>query len=198
MTVPLYIFEARYRKLVRYCQEENIDQFIISLARQKRFSEDTMPFYAFGTLVRILELSENADGTFHLLGHGQERCQIKIEHSETIAETDGSQKPLFYSEKLPLPLLRSDPNQERIAAWDSLDVFRSYAKTFFAFEALKKIDEVLPEDLIYQASFICANIRVPAEDRQRLLETDSLTLRFQLAQTLMEQHIAAYIPPKNL
>ncbi len=48
----------------------------------------------------------------------------------------------------------------------------------------------MPEDLLYQASFICANIRIPSEHRQALLETPSLVERFQLATRLMRERLA--------
>jgi ATP-dependent Lon protease len=198
MTLPLFVFEERYRKLVRYCQEQNLKQFIITLAKPENVSDTKRPFHRVGTVMTILDMSENADGTFELLAHGQDRTLIEITHTEHIAEADGSLRPLYYSDKSLLPLERCDPNQERIAAWDAFEVFRKYATTFFAFDALKKIDNAIPEDLIFQASFICANIRIPAEERQLLLETLNLKERFQLAQSLMEKHIEAYAPPKNL
>ncbi len=198
MTVPLFVFEERYRKLVRYCQNQDQNQFIIALGKQEAFSDTEMPFHSLGTLMTILDLSENADGTFELLAHGQGKCLVEITQTEHIAEGDGSHRPLYYSERKIVPLERCDLNQERLVAWDALEVFTKYAKTFFAFEAQKKIDEAIPEDLIYQASFICANIRIPAEERQLLLEAVSLSQRFQLAQSFMEKHIEAYAPPKNL
>lgn len=198
MTIPLYIFEARYRMLVRYCQEQKLDQFIITLANKEALRDSQMPFHSVGSLIRILEVSENADGTFSLLGHGQERCQLSISSREDVAEPEGASRPLYFSEKILLPLRREDPNSERIAAWDALEVFREYAKIFFAFDALTQIEQALPEDLLYQASFMCANIRVPAEERQILLESPSLLERFQMLRHLMEQHLRVHKPPKDL
>jgi ATP-dependent Lon protease len=45
----------------------------------------------------------------------------------------------------------------------------------------------LPDDPLYQASFLCVNLRVPALDRQALLEAPSLVARLELAQILMRQ-----------
>ena len=109
-----------------------------------------------------------------------------------MTEADGSTRYLYYSEDKPEALRRDDPNVERVSAWDTLDTFRSYAQTFFAFDALKQIEEALPDDLLYQASFICANMRVPSPKRQQLLEVDSLVGRFELAQRLMQEHLEAH------
>jgi ATP-dependent Lon protease len=111
---------------------------------------------------------------------------------------DGSSRPLFFTEDHELTLQRSDPNTERLAAWDALETFRRYATKFFAFQAAQQIEEVMPEDLVYQASFICANIRIPADSRQVLLEVPSLVARFQLAQKFMLEQLEAHEPAKDL
>ena len=45
-----------------------------------------------------------------------------------------------------------------------------------------------------QASFVCANIRVPSDSRQVLLEAPSLSARFRLAQKLIYERLAAHTP----
>ena len=107
---------------------------------------------------------------------------------------DGSSRPLYLSDLDEFPLERSDPNLERVAAWDALDAFRNYARTFFAGDSVKQIEEIIPEDLVFQASFICANVRVPIRERQELLKAKSLSDRFALAQKMMLERVAAHKP----
>jgi Lon protease-like protein len=198
MRVPLYIFEARYRRLVKLCLEQEEPRFVIALARRDGvIREGRTPFYPVGTFVRILQLGENPDGSYALLGYGQERCRLGVAAEEPVSEADGSRRALYFTEDDALPLERGDLNLERVAAWDALEVFREYAKTFFAFDALRQMDEALPEDLVFQASFICANIRVTVDSRQVLLEAPSLTERFQLAQKLMRERLAAHRPASS-
>lgn len=195
MQVPLHVFEARYKRLVKLCLEEDEPRFAIALARDREVIRDgRVPFYPIGTFVRIVELAENPDGTYALLGYGEERCRLEPASEELVPEPDGSVRPLYLAEEAPWTLERGDPNLERLAAWDALEAFRLYAKTFFAFDALSKIDEALPEDLVLQASFICANIRVPSDSRQVLLEAPTLSARFRLAQKLMYERLAAHTP----
>jgi uncharacterized protein len=199
MTVPLYVFEARYRNMVNICLEQERPRFIISLSKDNEtIRDEVMPFYPLGTIVHILQVSKNPDGTFNILGHGQERCHINIESREDITEPDGISRPLFFGSNKIWNLERNDPNQERLIAWDTLETFQSYAKTFFAFEGANQIEKVIPEDLVYQASFICANIRIPADSRQILLEAPSLIKRFQLAQKMMLERLAAHQPTKDV
>lgn len=193
MTVPLYVFEERYKRLVKLCIEQETRKFVITLSKDESVIRDGQPpFHNVGTFVHILQVAENPDGTYNLLGHGQGRCEIAVVDQEEVKDTDGSLRPLYLTEDSPYSLERGDPNLERVAAWDALDTFRDYAKMFFAFDALKQIEQVLPEDLMYQASFICANIRVPVDSRQVLLEAPSLTGRFQLAQKLMKERLSAH------
>lgn len=198
MRVPLYVFEARYKRLVRFCLELEEPIFAIALSHPDGVIRDgEAPFFKTGSFVRIIELAESPDGSYTLLGYGEGRCRIRVSEREEVADADGSARTLYYSHEEAWPLVRGDPNLERVAAWDALDAFREYAKTFFAFDALRQIEEAMPDDPIYQASFICANLRVPVESRQVLLEAPSLTARLQLAQKLMLERLQAHRPARG-
>ena len=190
MTLPLHIFEERYKKMVRDCVEENQRRFVIVLAKPAvDISDRDTPLYEVGSFVDILTVSENPDGTYDMLAHGQERCKVRVAKREPVQEMDGSTSQLLYTDETPYPLERGDPNLERVAAWDALDTFREYARAFFTPDAAEGIDEALPDDLVYQASFVCANLRVPVTSRQVMLEAPSLTERFNVAQRLMQERL---------
>lgn len=181
--------------MIRDCVDDNQRRLVITLAKDRSSLNDGgAPISDVGSFVDILSVSENPDGTYNILVHGQERCCVEVVDKRKITASDGSDSYLYYTAGEPYPLERADPNAERVIAWDTLDVFREYAKTFFAFDAVQQIEEALPEDLVYQASFICANIRVPVESRQVLLEAPSLSARFQIAQNLMNERLEAHQP----
>lgn len=186
MTVPLVIFEERYKTMVRDCLEEERHRFVIVLAKPSaRVSDGVVTSHKAGAYVDIMSVAENPDGTFNLLVYGQERCWVR--------DLDITSRPYFSIPDAPYPLERGNPNQEQVAAWDALDTFRDYAKQTFAFDgAMEQIEEALPSDPMHQASFICANIRVPAVSRQVLLEAPSLIERFGLAQKLMQERLQAH------
>lgn len=191
MTLPLFIFEERYRKMVRDCVAANQRRIALVLADPGLQSVAELPgVAAVGSFVDILSVLENPDGTFNILTHGQERCRVEPAPSETVAAPDGTLSQLFYTEVVPYPLERGDPNRERLAAWDALETFRDYAGTFFAAEVQGQLEEALPDDLLFQASFICANLRLPAGERQALLEAPSLIDRFGAAQRRMRGQLA--------
>lgn len=195
MTVPLHVFEERYKRLVREVLEDDSKRFVMGLEVQPEAIRDMSPALPrYGTYVELLSLEENADGTYDLLAHGRERCKLQLTREEHVSELEGTERPLYYVDDEPAPLEREDPNQERLLAWDAVDTFRAYAETFFAFEAGEQIEEALPEDPMYQASFICANIRVPSESRQVLLDAPSLSARLQLASKLMQERLEGHKP----
>ncbi len=194
MTVPLYVFEARYRRLVRFVLEHEPKRFVIALARPKGLDADTAAIADVGTVMDVVRVEERVDGTFELLAHAQERTRVAPTEREDVPEPDGVTRPLYFTPLTPWPLERDDPNEERIAAWDALEAFRRYAATVFAFDAQEQIDANLPDDPLFQASLVCANVRVPSASRQVLLEAPSLLARFRLAQKLIEERLAAHAP----
>lgn len=184
MTIPLYIFEERYKQMVKDLLERDRPRLVIVLARPRgHLTDGTVAVYGVGAYVDLIKVAENMDGTYNILVHGQERCKVEA--------IDTTSHPYYSIDDRPYPLVRGDPNLERVAAWDALDTFRLYAKKFFTLSAQEQLEEALPEDLVYQASFICANIRVPAASRQVMLEAPSLTERFQIAQKLMQERLEA-------
>lgn len=187
MTVPVSVREERYKRLVKLVMEQPSEpkRFITVMANDEAVIRDTPQRLArYGTLVNVLSLEETDSG-FDLLVHGQERCEVETVRFEDVAEAGGTTRPLYFAQESPAPVDRSDPNAEAIAAWDAIDTFRDYAKTLFRLDSASEIDVHLPQDPFYQASFVCANIRVPAASKQPLLEAPSLTARFDLARDLM-------------
>jgi uncharacterized protein len=191
MTVPLYVFEARYRRLVRWALEQDAQRFVIVLVRPHGADADDAPLHAVGTVMDMVRVEERQDGTFEVIAHAQERVAVEIGEREDVPEPDGSMRPLYFTPYSPLPLAREDPNEERIAAWDALEAFRRYAAAEFAEGAQSQIDANLPDDPLYQASLVCANLRVPNASRQVLLEAPSLVARFRLAQKLIDERLAS-------
>lgn len=189
--VPLVVFEARYKRLVQATLAMEEPQFVIT----RPLRGESGPALAdVGTLVRVIELNERPDGTFTLTGHGGDRVRVHVSRREDLMETDGRERPLFFTSLDAWPVERGDPNRERLAAWDALEAFRHYARTFFASEAERAVDDNVPDDPLYQASFVCANLRLESDERQALLEAPSLMDRFALAERFIRERLAAHAP----
>lgn len=143
--------------------------------------EETAFIYEVGAYLDIMQISENSDGTFDILGHGGDRCRV-----ENVDE--GSHIYLSIEDK-PLPIERSDLNIERLRAWDAVELFKRYAEVTYPTDVQKQIEEAMPSDINLQASFICANLSVDSGTRQELLEATSLLDRFTLAQAIMKSEL---------
>lgn len=191
-TVPLLVFEARYKRLVQAVLQMDEPRFVIARAGDGADGPAVAPV---GTVVRVVELAERPDGTYTLTGHGGERVRVDVVRREDVPEPDGRERPLFFTDAVPLPVSRDDPNLERVAAWDALEAFRRYARAFLsAGDAERQVDAHVPDDPLYQASFVCANLRIEGADRQALLEAPSLVDRFRLAEHMIGERLAAHAP----
>jgi Lon protease-like protein len=189
-SVPLYVFEMRYRRLVEATLALPEPQFVV--ARAQAGSEATS-IADVGTLVRVVELAQRSDGTYFLTAHGGDRVRLRVTRREDVSEADGGERPLFFAAAEAWPLLRTDPNGERLAAWDALEAFRRYARTFLL-EPDADLDALVPDDLVHQASFVCANLRLESPLRQRLLEAPSLVDRFRMAERFIDERLASHAP----
>lgn len=185
MTLPLYIFEARYKTMVKDVLASPDRRFAIALAKEKVDINDSRTIaYPMGTLVHILQVGHNNDGTMNIVVHGQERCLV---------QDINTQRHNYYSMPLqPYEMTRNNLNEERVVAWDAVNVFQEYAQLFYPEGIQQQIDEALPQDLRYQASFICANLHLDSPQKQALLTAPSLIERFALAQRYMEEQMKAF------
>lgn len=195
MTVPLRVFEARYKRLVRYTVAREPQRFVVARPVTAAANADggglgdgfVQVVEGIGSFVDILRVAEQEDGTFWLLGHGRERCRVRVVREEAVAEPAGGTRPLYFTEEEPYPLERGDPNEERIQAWDALDAFRTFADETFPRDARQQVEKAIPEEPFYQASFVCANLKLPSVDAQDLLEAPSLSDRFGAARRAIER-----------
>lgn len=191
MTVPLHVFEERYKRLVRHATALDEPRFVIAPPPHERLEDDGSARPGeIGTILDVLDASENPDGTFRLLGHGRERCRLLSVREENVPEPGGGERPLWLAQVEPWPLERGDPNDEQVAAWDALEAFERYGQRFFADEAREQAASAMPGDALYQASFVCANLRLPAPDAQTLLEAPSLVDRFRAARQAIDARLA--------
>ncbi|MEZ4632832.1 MAG: LON peptidase substrate-binding domain-containing protein [Deinococcales bacterium] len=94
VNLPLYIFEERYKRMIRDCIAKQESRIVIVLNPSEALHDGVPNMHQVGAYVDILQIAENADGTFNVLGH-KDRCKLQ--------EIDSHSHP-YYSvvcEKLP-------------------------------------------------------------------------------------------------
>lgn len=191
MTVPLHVFEERYKRLVRHANARTPASFVIVPPPGSVIDDDGAGRPGnVGSIVDVLDTTLDLDGSFQVLGHGRERCRLVSFREERVPERTGNERSLWFAQVERWPLERGDPNRERVAAWDALEAFGRYGEAFFADKARRQAGEALPADPVYQASFVCANLRLGLEDAQRLLEAPSLSARFRAATEAIDRRLA--------
>jgi ATP-dependent Lon protease len=173
--IPLYIFEDRYKQMTRDLLTQPEDERRLVLVQ----SRSDGSYCSVGGYVRLVMASENPDGSFHIACRGEDRCHVQ--------EARKGERLYHQVPDRPFALKRSDPAQEAVAAWDGMDAFRQYVAGKADPKALDEALVNIPEDPLYQASFLCVNLQTTAEDRQAMLEAPSLVERLELARTIMRQ-----------
>jgi hypothetical protein len=170
-TMPLHIFEARYRALVRDVTEGE-GLFVVALASGEAFAD-------LGTVGRIRALEPLEDGRSNLELEGLERVRI--------AEVPGA---------APYRQVRVESWPERVGTDDArviaearLDLLASYGalSQLLVGNSPAALLDNLPFDVVVNTA--SASLPVDAESRQRLLAVDSLLDRQRLAL----EYIAAVI-----
>ena len=169
MSLPLHIFEPRYRLMVRTCLERK-GEFGVVLARKKSFAE-------VGCSAEIAEITRKfPDGRFNILTLGRRRFRIR-ELSDELAYQQ-AEVEFFTGET------ESKPSPEEVAKL--LPLFRE-AYRFSTGDAEEP--ERPPEfsDLSY---FIAATLPFDLETRQEILETEPETARLRL----VEERLRDWLP----
>ncbi|PZA08008.1 MULTISPECIES: LON peptidase substrate-binding domain-containing protein [unclassified Meiothermus] len=176
LLIPLFIFEERYKQMTRdlLALPQEKRRFVITLA-----GPEPGQMRSIGGIVEVMAVSENPDGTFTMLTRGTERCRVE--------DVDASEHPYLSIPEQPYPLERGDLAAERIAAWDAMEAFRSFAQGRMDPKALEQAIHSLPDDPLYHASFLCVNLGADAPLRQYLLEAPSLLERFARLQRFIQQ-----------
>jgi Lon protease-like protein len=177
--LPLHIFEARYREMVR----DVIDGAgRIGMIQPQGFDEDDSgPLYAVGCVGEIVGIEELEDGRFNIVLLGSNRfrmiAETEVDAGYRCAEVDI--EAFDDSEPLALPLAqRAEVEREARRLGDALGLAVDW-------EAVARLDDEMLVNAIAQV----APFDVGA--KQALLEQGSLDDRADLLVQLMQFHRAA-------
>jgi Lon protease-like protein len=172
--VPLHIFEPRYRELIAECLE-----------RQEEFGfifADGDGVREVGTRARVIEvLEEFEDGRLNIVVEGGERFRVE-------RLTRGREFITAIVGPAPDGLGQADPE--------------TAAQAIRSFRALAAIAGVEPDELdetASQLSFeLAAQVELPAEAKQRLLELDEEQQRLELVIELLDSVREALLAAREL
>ena len=187
MSVPLHIFEDRYRALVRHLLTvpEPADRVFVIVTIREGYevgNHEARSMYRTGCLMQLTEAEPYDDGRFDVVAVGRSRVRV--------VATDTNQ-----------PFLRAEVEQQGSAEEPSPDSAREAARTLAVFgdyrAAVSRLrgDDVmsgsLPRDPEMLSFVLAATCSLTLPERQQLLESPSAQERLGLLRRLMRRELSA-------
>ncbi|MCG9131585.1 LON peptidase substrate-binding domain-containing protein [Candidatus Poribacteria bacterium] len=160
--LPLYIFEPRYRTMIKFCLDHE-SEFGVVLTKEGGEVGETATPYKIGTAARILHVEHLDDGCMNIITAGEYRFQI-LETQEHLSYLTGRIRML------------DDPGAEIEAVSESLtaqteELYQVYealsSRLIFAWHTPEEQPDD-PRELAYQVGI---RLRISLKEKQALLET---------------------------
>jgi Lon protease-like protein len=172
MQLPLHIFEERYKLMIATCMVTD-KTFGVALIRSGREVGGRAEICDVGATAQIVEIDRLPDGRMNLLATGLDRFRI-------LERLDDQPYPVGTVEVLPDLPERVDGLEQRVA-----ERFRRYLVELGLDE-----DQVarlgLPDDPLKLSYVVAASLKVPAIERQQLLEEQFAAGRLRRELALLE------------
>lgn len=176
LATPLHLFEPRYRQLARdvLAGERRIGMVVV----RPEFSDEMPgdpPIFPIGCAGVVTESQRLPDGRYNIVLQGEHRFRVVSE------EPRGRQRLYRIAHVQPLEERYDDSERERVARLrtsitESLSVLlresRPERTGLLRAELLARVDDATLVNLL------CNGISLPVEDKQALLEADSIPARY--------------------
>jgi Lon protease-like protein len=182
MSLPLRIFEPRYRRLLHDCQAAD-RRFGVVLIRDGHEVGDTAVPHDVGTVAEIVSATPLGDDTFKVATTGRQRFRIAQLHHD---------RPYLWCEAEILDDPLGEPGAAR-----SFDVrVRALTVDYVAaiYGLAGQVDRrphvTLPDDPLALSHAVAMLLRVPAEETQTLLEATTVAARLALEVDFLRRELA--------
>ena len=180
MSLPLHIFEERYKLLVRECLQEEAP-FGVTLIREGVEAGGPAVPFDVGTTARIQQVQRLENGRLNVVARGEARFRIL-----TLVQ----ERPYLLGQVDWLPDRLGDEVEtthltERVAT-----LFTEYYRLNLALSGQWVARVRLPSNPARLADYVAAHIEVPPHYKQGLLETESVTERLRQEAAILDQETA--------
>ena len=184
MSLPLHVFEDRYRMLVRHLLtvEDPAARVFGTVAIREGYEvgdHGAQSVYRVGCVLQLTEVERRDDGTFDIVAVARERLMLE---------------QMQRGDEFPQGVVAVMPEPQVEVPTDVLDRARS---TFTAFRAAMTelqgdpFSGTLPRDPDYLAWTLSALTPLPMAERQSLLEATDATERLELVTRLLTEELRA-------
>lgn len=184
VTIPLHVFEDRYRALVQHLLtiEDPAERVFGTVAIREGYEvgdHGAQSLYRVGVRMQLTEVESNEDGSFEILATARDRIILaELETSGDFANgeiTDSPDEPAEGSEAL----------QDRARA-----TFTAYRAAVSDMQGTT-FTATLPRDPGFLSWTLAALVPLPMAERQALLEAESPEARLELVITLLREELRA-------
>lgn len=192
VTVPLHVFEDRYRALVHRLLtiDDPAERLFGTVAIREGYEvagdrsgihrQGAQSLHRIGCYLQLTDLEANPDGTFDIVAVGRGRLRL---------EALDSSEPWLAGTVERLPDEAGPVREETVTR--ALAVFEVYRATVSEISAADVLVGELPRDPTYLSWSLGATCLLTLAQRQALLEADTAAVRLALATSMLEREIQA-------
>jgi Lon protease-like protein len=179
MTLPLHIFEERYKQMIGLCLEESRPFGVVLIRAGVEVGGEAEPF-EIGTTARIASVEHLDDGKFNLICEGGQRFRI----TATL-----SRHPYLVGEVETIASHSEDETALAASYEGARDLFVEYLGLYLAASNQWARSVEMPAEPDALADFIAARLPVDNLIKQRLLEELLIERRLEAETFLLENAI---------
>ncbi len=183
-TLPLHIFEERYKKMVNLCLESNSPFGVLLIRSGSEVGEAAEPF-EIGTTARIVRVQHLDAGRMNLICLGEQRFRLSRQVSEA---------PYLVGEVEPLQSIDGDGQEVTDVADTVAALFAEYHRLYLAVSNQWTRQIGLPGAPGELADFVASRMAVDPLTKQRLLEELSVRRRLEMEMETLSNAIREMTP----
>ena len=159
MSLPLHIFEERYKLMINQCMERERPFGVLLIREGKEVGASAVP-YRVGTTALIAGLNRLDNGQMNIVAIGSERFRLRgLRHDQ----------PFLVGDAEPWPLAGAATEQAQDQVGPIRALFRQYLTMLAQAEGHKMEIEEVPTDPRTLALLVAISLQLPMHQKQRLL-----------------------------
>lgn len=182
-TLPLHIFEERYKQMIQRCLEENAPFGVLLIRRGNEVGEASEPFEV-GTTAHIARVQHLQEGRMNLICRGGQRFRLL----KTVR-----QEPYLVGEVEALASISDDARTGDLADTTAA-LFGEYYRLYLALSNQWARSLEMPRDPDELADFIGSRLGVSLWTKQRLLEEVATHKRLEMEIDILTDAIRDLTP----
>ena len=183
-TLPLHIFEERYKKMVNLCLESNSPFGVLLIHSGSEVDEAAEPL-EIGTTARIVRVQHLDAGRMNLICLGEQRFRLSRQLSET---------PYLVGEVEPLQSIDEEGQVVTDVADTVTALFAEYHRLYLAVSNQWTRQIGMPGVPGELADFVASRMAVGPLTKQRLLEELSVRRRLEMEMETLSDAIREMTP----